>query len=82
VQGTLFAAPAAVTQESPEIPPAAPAAPETKARVTLAAEQLKPKKSVKASVLELSGAGFSPDIIAEKLSVSMTEVQLIIDLYG
>lgn len=58
--------------------PAMPAMP----RITRAAETVKVEKDLRTRVLELSAEGFSPDLIAAKLEVSITEVQLIIDMYG
>jgi hypothetical protein len=51
-------------------------------QVEMASEVVSPGKSLRSRILELSSGGFSVDIIADKLHVSVTEVQLIVDLYG
>jgi hypothetical protein len=60
------------------------ATPESSAapQITVAREQVQPKKSTKTAVLELAAAGFSPDLIAEKLDISITEARMIVNLYG
>ena len=50
--------------------------------INVAKEQITPKKSIKTQVLELAASGFSPADIAEKLKISITEAQLIVDLYA
>ena len=51
-------------------------------KIIPAAEPIKIEKDTRTKVLELSAEGFSPELIAAKLEVSITEVQLIIDMYG
>jgi DNA-binding NarL/FixJ family response regulator len=51
-------------------------------QITTAPKQIKPKKSTKTAVLELAAAGFTEEIIAEKLEISITEAQTIVNLYG
>jgi DNA-binding NarL/FixJ family response regulator len=41
-----------------------------------------PKKSIREQVLELAASGLTSEFIAQKLSISITEVQLYIDLSG
>ncbi|MBO5136876.1 MAG: hypothetical protein J6B81_00055 [Spirochaetaceae bacterium] len=50
--------------------------------ISTAPTQVKIRKDLRVQVLELSAEGFSSDIIAQKLGVSITEVELIIDMYG
>ena len=45
-------------------------------------EPIKIEKDPKTRVLELAAEGISSDLIATKLEMSITEVQLIIDMYG
>ncbi|MDR1784901.1 MAG: hypothetical protein LBR23_00315 [Spirochaetaceae bacterium] len=51
-------------------------------RVTLAAEQITPKRDVRVQVIQLAGEGFPPEFIAEKLKISVSEVNLITDVYA
>jgi DNA-binding NarL/FixJ family response regulator len=41
-----------------------------------------PQKSIREQVLELASSGLTSEFIAQKLSISITEVQLYIDLSG
>jgi hypothetical protein len=41
-----------------------------------------PKKSVREQVIEFASSGLAPEFIAQKLSISITEVQLFIELGG
>jgi ATP/maltotriose-dependent transcriptional regulator MalT len=45
-------------------------------------EPVVPKKSIREQVLELASSGLTSEFIAQKLSISITEVQLYIDLSG
>jgi hypothetical protein len=45
-------------------------------------EPIIPKKSMREQVLELAVSGLSAEFIAQKLSISITEVQLFIELAG
>jgi DNA-binding NarL/FixJ family response regulator len=45
-------------------------------------EPVVPKKSIREQVLELAASGLTSEFIAQKLSISITEVQLYIDLSG
>lgn len=51
-------------------------------KISKAVNSVKVEKDIRTRVLELSAEGFSSDLIAAKLEVSITEVQLIIDMYG
>lgn len=42
----------------------------------------KPEKSIREKVLELWKLGIDPESISEKLEVSLTEIRMIIDMYG
>ncbi|GMO50153.1 MAG: hypothetical protein Pg6C_13500 [Treponemataceae bacterium] len=67
----------------PLAPAAAPAQESSAApRITFAREQIQPRKSTKTAALELAAAGFSSEIIAEKLDISITEARTIVNLYG
>ncbi len=46
-----------------------------------APNQIKPKKSVREQILELHTVGYSSEMIAEKLSVTVSEVDLTVSLY-
>lgn len=50
--------------------------------ITRSAEPINIEKDVTTQVLELAAEGFSSDLIASKVKKSITEVQLIIDMYG
>jgi hypothetical protein len=50
--------------------------------INVAKEQITPKKSIKTQALELAASGFRPADIAEKLKITVTEAQLIVDLYA
>ncbi len=44
--------------------------------------QEKNTQSIKAKILEMANEGFSSDLIADQLHVSMTEVNMIIEMFG
>ena len=50
--------------------------------ITVASEQIKIKKNLRTRVLELFEEGLLPEEIAKTLDVSITEVQLIIDIFS
>ncbi|MBP3417190.1 MAG: hypothetical protein J6K76_07450 [Spirochaetaceae bacterium] len=50
--------------------------------ITRAQKQILSEKSLKAKVLELHGEGFALDVIASRLNISLTEVQLIVNMFG
>lgn len=50
--------------------------------ITKAQKQVLSEKSLRDRVLELHGEGFDLDVIASRLDVSLTEVQLIVNMYG
>ncbi|AEE16576.1 hypothetical protein [Treponema brennaborense] len=64
--------------------PADPLFPEEKILpvIVKAPEQISVKKDIRSQVLELAAEGFVPEDIAAKLGMSVTEVQLITDMYG
>lgn len=49
--------------------------------ITAAKEQIEIKKPLRVQIIELSNDGLSPDLISEKLHISITEVQMVIDLF-
>ena len=51
-------------------------------RISVAEKPIKAEKNLRTKVLELHAEGFDLDVIAKKLEVSITEVQLIINMYG
>lgn len=50
--------------------------------ITKAQKQVLAEKSLRDRVLELHSEGFSQEVIASRLDVSLIEVQLIVDMYG
>ena len=50
--------------------------------ITVASEQIKIKRNLRTRVLELFEEGLLPEEIAKTLDVSITEVQLIIDIFS
>lgn len=50
--------------------------------ITKAQKQVFAERSLRDRVLELHGEGFSQEVIASRLDVSLIEVQLIVDMYG
>jgi DNA-binding NarL/FixJ family response regulator len=67
-----------IAHHAPDVPSVSGTSP----RITTAPKQIKPKKSTKTAVLELAAAGFTAELIAEKLEISITEARMIINLYG
>ena len=61
---------AAVQPEKPEL------------HISYSDNPVKVEKSLRGKVLELWGQGFTAEIIAERLSVSITEIQMIIEMFG
>lgn len=51
-------------------------------RISVAEKPIKAEKNLRTKVLELHAEGFDLDVIAKRLEVSITEVQLIINMYG
>lgn len=51
-------------------------------QISVAEKPIKAEKNLRTKVLELHAEGFDLDVIAKKLEVSITEVQLIINMYG
>ena len=50
--------------------------------ISKADKQIKVEKDLRTRVLELHSEGFDLDVIAKKLDMSITEVQLIVEMYG
>lgn len=50
--------------------------------ITKAQKQVLSEKSLRAKVLELHREGFALDVIAARLNISLTEVQLIVNMFG
>lgn len=50
--------------------------------ITKAQKQVFAEKNLRDKILELHGEGFSQEVIAARLDVSLIEVQLIVDMYG
>ena len=69
VGNSEVASPRAETANSPNPTPAA-------------SDPAKNDKPVREKVLELWKLGMEPELIAEKLTVSLTEIRMIIDMYG
>jgi hypothetical protein len=67
----------AATPDVPAVPP-----PDMPVIVRAQTQIQMPAKNLRTQVLELSGVGLLAEDIAEHLGVSVTEVQLMIDLYG
>lgn len=51
-------------------------------QITKAQKQVLAEKNLRDKILELHGEGFSQEVIAARLDVSLIEVQLIVDMYG
>ncbi len=50
--------------------------------ISVAQDPIVPKKDTRSQVLDLAASGFAADMIAEKLSISVTEVELYTNMYG
>lgn len=87
-QGDLFVAaetapPAAEEAPFPQFPEQpAPDLTVSFPSVSVSPEPIVPKKDIRTQVLDMASDGFSPDIIAEKLSISVTEVELFTNMYS
>lgn len=50
--------------------------------ITIAHEPIKQTVSAKQQILDLANQGFSSDVISEKLQISMTEVNMVVEMFG